>query len=250
MTCEANFDRYCDDETVAHYVKVEGLLPCEEEIFGRVLEPGCALLDLGVGGGRTTPYLAGIASRYVGADYVASMVEACRRRFPQRDFVTADARHMPVFENDEFDAVVFSFNGIDTMGTDADRARCLCEIARVLRPKGRFIFSSHNAKALAVLEQWPPSASGGEICYQILRSVAISARLGFRTLSQGPFFRGAGYILEPTHGGVTNYVSTPEVMIPQLEAAGFRVLDIVGSGYPNVQSKYLNCWYYYACEKV
>jgi SAM-dependent methyltransferase len=249
MACESNFDRYCDIETVAHYLEAEGLQPCEEQIFGRFLKPGGAVLDLGVGGGRTTPFLSATAARYVGVDYVASMVEACRRRFPQLDFITADARHMPVFADGEFDSVVFSFNGIDTMGTDADRARCLKEIARVLRPKGRFIFSSHNAKALAVLERWSPSADAGEICYQILRSIAVSARLSCRTLS-GPYFRGAGYVLEPAHGGLTNYASTPEVMIPQLEAAGFRVLDIVGSGFPHVQSKHLTCWYYYACEKL
>lgn len=249
VTCEANFDRYCDVETVAHYVEVEGLSPCEEHAFTRFLEPGGVLLDLGVGGGRTTPVLSRIAGRYVGVDYVASMVEACRRRFPQFDFRTADARHMPVFEDGAFDAVVFSFNGVDTMGSDADRARCFAEIARILRPKGRFVFSSHNAKALAVLPQWPASATGGEVLYRILRSLVASARLSWRVLTQGVFFRGSGYILEPTHGGLTNYASTPEGMSAELEAAGFSVLGIFGSGFPAVQSKYLNGWYYYACEK-
>jgi SAM-dependent methyltransferase len=249
VTCEANFDRYCDLETVAHYVEVEGLSPCEEHVFSRFLEPGGALLDLGVGGGRTTPVLSRIAGRYVGVDYVASMVEACRRRFPQFDFVNADARHMPVFDDAAFDAVVFSFNGVDTMGSDADRARCFGEVARILRPKGRFIFSSHNAKALAALPQWSASVNGGEVLYRILRAMVASAQLCWRTLTQGVFLRGSGYILEPTHGGLTNYASTPEVMIPQLEAAGFRVLDVVGNGFPAVRSKYFSGWYYYACEK-
>ena len=37
-----------------------------------------AILDLGVGGGRTTPHLSSIAARYVGADYAAEMVARCQ----------------------------------------------------------------------------------------------------------------------------------------------------------------------------
>jgi ubiquinone/menaquinone biosynthesis C-methylase UbiE len=61
-----------------------------------------AILDRAVGGGRTTPYLAKAARRYVGADYV----EVCRPRFPDQEFRHCDATDMAPFGDEEFDAVV------------------------------------------------------------------------------------------------------------------------------------------------
>src|SRR5271157_5254557 len=49
------------------------------------------ILDLGVGGGRTTAYLSSIAGQYVRVDYVPEMVEACRAEYPRLEFQTSDA---------------------------------------------------------------------------------------------------------------------------------------------------------------
>jgi ubiquinone/menaquinone biosynthesis C-methylase UbiE len=83
------------------------------------------------------------------------MVEACRRRFASLEFLCVDATDLRIFSDRRFDVVVFSFNGIDYIPTDEARARCLLEVARVLRPGGRFIFSSHNAKYIG----WRPNTT-------------------------------------------------------------------------------------------
>ncbi len=48
------------------------------------------------------------------------------------------------FADQSFDGVLFSFNGIDHVPGYADKVEVLCEIARVLRPGGSFIFSVHR----------------------------------------------------------------------------------------------------------
>jgi hypothetical protein len=59
-----------------------------------------------------------------------------------------------------------------------------------------------------------------------------------------------GYIVDQTDGGLHTCVSTPEVLAPQVEKAGMRMVDIVGGRYPDTASLYLTPWHYYVCEKA
>lgn len=108
---------------------------------------GMRMLDIGVGAGRTTAYLSHKVREYVGVDYSSSMIEVCKRRFPdlaQRGcFKVADARRLDEFDSNYFDLVLFSFNGIDYVNHD-DRLRILSEVKRVTRAGGCFVFSAHN----------------------------------------------------------------------------------------------------------
>jgi len=104
---------------------------------------GKHVLDLGVGAGRTSPFLARRAQRYVGLDYSHRLVSVARKRFPSLDIRHGDARDLTQFAQHSFDFVLFSFNGIDNV-EHRDRMQILREIARVLRPGGLFAFSSHD----------------------------------------------------------------------------------------------------------
>jgi SAM-dependent methyltransferase len=108
-------------------------------------------LDIGVGGGRTTIHFGKLCKRYVATDISSKMIEACRQRFAKWPdnlaFLQCDARDLRQFRDAEFDVVLFSFNGIDYID-DEGRLAALREIARVLKPRGRFIFSSHNTRAI------------------------------------------------------------------------------------------------------
>ena len=73
-----NLQTYDAPEVAAHYATLDYLTPCERVLFETYIPAGSAILDLGVGGGRTTSYLANRASRYVGVDYAPAMVKACR----------------------------------------------------------------------------------------------------------------------------------------------------------------------------
>src|SRR5208283_5182846 len=146
----ANLRTYRAPEVASHYAALNYLTPCERLLFATYVKPGMAVLDLGVGGGRTTPYLSKIASRYVGVDYSDAMIQACRRKCSALDFVLADASDLSVFANASFEAIVFSFNGLDYVVPSEKRLRCLRECNRVLRPGGVLIVSCHNPRSILV----------------------------------------------------------------------------------------------------
>lgn len=134
----------------ASWSETFGLFEAEKVILGRLVDElaGGALLDVGVGTGRTTRALSAACRHYVGIDYAQPMVDRCRRLFPHLDFRRLDARNLSAFQARSFDAVWFSFNGIDYVPPE-DREQVLRECSRVLRPGGALVFSSHNFYALS-----------------------------------------------------------------------------------------------------
>jgi SAM-dependent methyltransferase len=124
---------------LAHLQNAEALafIKFAEEIRGK------RVLDIGCGGGRTSFFLLQLTDHFVGVDYSTGMIQACRQRFPGKQFEVGDVRDLSRFGDASFDTVVFSFNGLDYISHE-DRLKGLSEIRRVLRPGGLFIFSSHN----------------------------------------------------------------------------------------------------------
>ena len=154
----SNFEAYCAPDIVAHYAGATELQLPEKVIFERL---GDALgtmkvLDLGVGGGRTTLHLAKNAKSYVGVDYSSEMVNTCQKRFEQSctnaEFRVCDVRDLTEFADGEFDFTLFSFNGIDYMPY-LDRMKAFSEIRRVTRQGGYFAFSTHNICAAHLSER-------------------------------------------------------------------------------------------------
>ncbi len=104
------------------------------------------ILDIGIGFGRTTYYFANICKEYIGVDYQQVPVDFCKQNFKQlqnANFYVCDARNMNIFEDNYFDIVFFSFNGIDYV-SHTDRTLVLEEMKRVCNPNGIIYFSSHN----------------------------------------------------------------------------------------------------------
>lgn len=129
----------------AHYARRSRLHPDEAAVLARYGGDirGARILDLGVGGGRTTPFLYELGSDYVGVDYSREMIERCRRRYPAVNFEVLDARDLSSFSAARFDFVLFSNNGIDAVDHQG-RLDVLKEVRRVLSDAGLFVFSSHN----------------------------------------------------------------------------------------------------------
>jgi SAM-dependent methyltransferase len=104
---------------------------------------GRDVLDVGVGTGRTTAYLAPLARRYEGIDYSPVMIEYFRHTLPDVAAQLGDMRDLSMFESGSFD-MVFASNCVIDAVSHEDRLRTLSEVWRVLRPQGFLIFSSHN----------------------------------------------------------------------------------------------------------
>ncbi len=113
-----------------------GSLNAEEQDFLRAqLGPGGGqvCLDVACGTGRCGPILADAGYRAVGLDLSADQLRFARRRLPAA--VRADARFLPVRDASVAVAVGMFFH------TDVeDFAAVVREVARCLRPAGRFIY--------------------------------------------------------------------------------------------------------------
>ncbi len=124
------------------------LSPAEAAILSSVQceLKGRAILDIGIGAGRTTPYLRAISRNYIGMDLSEKMIESARETIGDARLLVCDARNMSVFGNEQFDAVFFLGAGIDDVNA-ADRMVILNEVNRVLRKNGIFVLSAHNLDA-------------------------------------------------------------------------------------------------------
>ena len=69
---------------------------------------GTRVLDVGTGPGHLAAAAAARGARVTGADLSARMLAAARGRYPEVDFVQADAEQLP-FPDGEFDAVIAAF---------------------------------------------------------------------------------------------------------------------------------------------
>jgi ubiquinone/menaquinone biosynthesis C-methylase UbiE len=268
-----NLRTYRVPEVASHYAALTYLTPCEQLLFRSYIKPGMAVLDLGVGGGRTTPYLSSTASRYVGVDYSEPMVQVCKKKFPDLDFLLADASDLSAFEDASFDAVVFPFNGLDYVVPDEHRLRCLRECWRVLRPDGVFVFSSHNPRSILVRADWDRGRlrsfvsryiSPGNIFFSLtvggltvakaahsfVRAARGSISRIIRRVPDPAFWRGEGNLYDSSHGGLVTHCSTPDHVVAELEHLGFRLVRLMGDDHPQTSRELLTDWYYYVFSKT
>ena len=126
------------------------LFPVEERIFKVHFEVPGRVLDIGCGCGRTSLFLKRMGHSVTGIDIVSEMIEEASKLVQGVDFRIMDGCEL-MFDNEFFDYVLFSFNGIDYIYPEEKRSRCLGEIYRVLKPGHPFVFSTHNALSLQTL---------------------------------------------------------------------------------------------------
>ncbi len=275
-----NLEIYDSPEVAAHYATLDYLTPCERALFEIYIPTGSAILDLGVGGGRTTSYLAKRASRYVGVDYAPAMVEACEAKFPNLkfpnlEFKVSDAADLSIFPEASFDVVVFTFNGIDML-PEQSRQNCFAHVRRILKANGVFIFSSHNAQAVLIVPRWNPkrlqqtarrlSADSKTLYWLWLvfltaarsalafaQAAGASLRRVLKRIPSGTFWRGEGNLVDSAHGGLLTHYGIPSCVVRELDALHFRPERILGDDYPHASHAYTTDWYYYVfvkpCEK-
>lgn len=267
-----NLQIYNSTEVAVHYAGLSQITPCEHLLFQKYIPHGAVVLDLGVGGGRTTPYLSARSSAYLGLDYAPEMVRICRAKFPNLEFKVGDASDLSDIGSRSFNAVVAAFNVLDyVIGADK-RQSCWRECYRVLKPGGVLIFSSHNPRAVVLRPEWnhervrriatriaPAEGLIGRLLYSILNCIAALAatmRAASATLhrlllqsSYRAFWRGEGHVLDPAHGGLYTHCWVPKQVVAEVTGPGFRVLQTVGSDYPRPSGQFVTDWYYYVLGK-
>jgi ubiquinone/menaquinone biosynthesis C-methylase UbiE len=260
---------YGDPAVVEYYGKLDSLLAAEravlEELRPRL--PRLRMLDLGVGAGRTVPFFAPLVREYVGVDISPRMIELCRVKFASNgwddvQWAVADVRDMRDFEDARFDFVLFSFNGLDSVGGHEDRRRALGEIRRVSAPGGVLALSTHS---LAVVSEWLSFRRPVRAALRAPRSVRKVAALPRELLQVAVMrvlnppltevARSRRAILADTRHRtriVRNYYILPEEQLRELEAAGFsdpRVITASGEHLRGADvARAREPWVHYICD--
>jgi ubiquinone/menaquinone biosynthesis C-methylase UbiE len=245
---ENNLKTYERPSIVESYVKAAGLFESEKAVIDLLAArlSHMDMLDIGVGGGRTTDSYAPAVKSYVGVDYANAMVDACIAKYQGRwPFFCCDARDLSMFADDSFDLVLFSFNGIDTV-SPVDRLKVLSEIWRVCRPGGVFSFSSHNLELADRFFRWKSTGGLARLPRDLARHI-IMHLVNLRYVLLKP----TRYVL--LNDGVyrfslRTYYGAPSYQIEQLQRSGFtnvRVFaestgeELKGPAYPDAHPTYL-----------
>ncbi len=179
------------------------LHPDEEYLFPKYYKPGDNILDLACGMGRTTLLLYEMGLKVRGVDRSDVFIEIAKRRLPYLDLQVGS--YDQINEPDSsFCHVLISHNGIDYAFPAEQRLTALLECARVLRPGGTFIYSSHNLKSL----HW--------------FSPYYRDRLRWKLCNCSKAFKEWDYVLED---GVNTLYASSDFVIRQTEAVGLKLLE-------------------------
>ena len=176
---------------------------------------GLAILDLGVGSGRTWFAFGYRAGRYVGVEVVSALARRARQRSGGRATVlVADAARLPLADGG-FDLVCFPFHGLD-YADPPTRTLILREVARVMRSGAAFYFSTHSL-------EWLLGRSGPDDRH-VLGDIE---RQRLADLDAGADSSSGVVMLRDDAGNGTCYV-THEWQLAQLRSLGFAVVDVHG----------------------
>jgi ubiquinone/menaquinone biosynthesis C-methylase UbiE len=243
---------------VVHSYAADGKLQMAEQKIMELLGDrlgSMRMLDLGIGGGRTTLHFEPRVNEYVGSDYAENMVEASKKRFPNAGprtrFEIVDATDMNGVPDACFDFILFSFNGIDCVAPE-DRDKVFLEVRRAGKPGGYFAFSTHNLYFIPKLYKIRRRDTWKEFLYQFYRIPLLYWYNGapgrYRRRQSAVFRNGVeGFSLN------LHYIR-PENQVKHLQDLGFkniRVFSHKTGDALNVQELAAydkDAWLYYLCE--
>jgi ubiquinone/menaquinone biosynthesis C-methylase UbiE len=253
----SNLQTYEAQEVVQEYA-TESELQEPERVVLDLLRPELArmtMLDIGVGGGRTTLHFAPLVARYVAIDYSEAMIKACEERFSRNGnsyrFEVCDVRTMEIFEDDHFDFILIAFNGLDYVDHEG-RLQALREMRRVCKPDGRLAFSSHNLYGVdRLLSLNVPGRM--KLKNRVKRALHVSS---LRLLNPPP-----ATLKKQSHAVINDgvydfrlktYYVKPEYQIQQLAEAGFSRVQIFALDGQEISGpagfhQIADPWLYYLC---
>jgi SAM-dependent methyltransferase len=130
---------------IAPYYAREPLYPPEIQIFIKHKSEFAdkTMLDIGVGTGRTSKYLAPFCKRYVGIELNKDMLDLFSENLPQVELVHCDMREFYTLNKDKFDFVIGPYSAFDALN-HADRVKMFHDIHAMMQPNGMFVFATHN----------------------------------------------------------------------------------------------------------
>lgn len=101
------------------------------------------MLDIGVGGGRTSMYFLNLVESYLGIDIVPDFIDTLQKKYSQKQFKCMNVLDIINLEK-TYDFILFSHNGIDNLLTLEEYTKALDNMYKVCNKNGYVCFSSHN----------------------------------------------------------------------------------------------------------
>jgi ubiquinone/menaquinone biosynthesis C-methylase UbiE len=221
---------YSSGEALEKYTSYH-LYPVEKYLFQKYYREGDRILDHACGSGRTTVRLHEMGFCPKGVDLSDVLIGAAKKRFPHLEWEQGSYTKIAEREN-SFDHVLISHNGIDYVYPDGERAVTFRECRRVLKTGGTLILSSHNIKSLHLSP------------YYFLHF----RRLWWKMVNTFQAFKDFAYVFDL---GAWTFFGSPEYVIRQIEAEGFRLREMVGfrlSHHP-LFNKYVSPYIHYVFER-
>jgi len=139
-------EHYSSEWSRDKYAKVE-LWEVERVLVSRFIPRDSKILEMGCGAGRATIPLKKMGHDITGIDIVPRMIEGARHNAResslQIDFAVMDASETG-FEDGSFDAVLFLYNGIESVPGDPKRQKVINEAYRILKDGGVFLLVTQS----------------------------------------------------------------------------------------------------------
>lgn len=143
MTEQSNKESYNNAEIVKYYSDFvsTGLFYYEELLINKYFITGGKTLDVGCGAGRVTISLFERGYQVIGMDYSENMIAAAKALNNSVEYRVGNIL-LTSFADQEFDNIIFSFNGLMLLGTYDERLTATKEICRILKKNGSFLFTT------------------------------------------------------------------------------------------------------------
>ncbi|MCL2779991.1 MAG: class I SAM-dependent methyltransferase [Actinomycetia bacterium] len=188
----------------------ERLREADARLLGEVR--GRRLLEVGCGGAMCSRWLAGEGARPVAIDLSAGMLRHARagaaRTGVAVPLVQADAQHLP-FAAGSFDLAFTAFGAVPFV---TDSAAVMREVARVLRPGGRWVFATTHPTRWAFPDDPGPAGLTATMSY----------------FDRSPY-------VEHGDDGAPSYVEQHRTLgdrVREIVAAGFALVDLIEPEWP------------------
>lgn len=208
----------------------EGLREADAHLLGDIR--GRRVLEIGAGAAQCSRYLAGLGAQVVASDVSAGMLrqgqllterlllETAGSDVPEWSvpLVQCDAAALP-FGPATFDVVFTAYGAVPFV---ADSAAVMREAARVLRPGGRFVFSTTHPIRWALLDE--PGSEGLVVVHS--------------------YFDRRPYV-ETDSDGEAMYVEHHRTLgdrVRELTAAGLRLVDLIEPEWPEDNEQTWGGW--------
>lgn len=112
-----------------------------------LVAPNCQILELGCGSGNLAAFLNTMDIPVIASDIAQSAIDHARSLHPEIDFRVHSAEELP-YADQSFD-IVTSFDVLEHL-PNVDQH--LCEVSRVLKPNGYYLFQTPNKLSNSIFE--------------------------------------------------------------------------------------------------